>query len=413
MKGRRLSLLVLGLPTFGMALTITSVSSYLPVVLRGQAGSTVTIGGILATEGLMALWVPIVVGDRSDRLRSRLGGRLPFVLAGTPLMCVSLCLAGFVRDVAGIAALVVVFFFGYFVAYTPYRAMYPDLVPDEEAGRSQSVQAGWRGAGTGTALIGGGLLLGIADFLPFLVFAVLLALSVLLFVAISAGGAREDARRIRREGPDDAPGSFALVRRLLREKPALRVYFLCNGLWEMTLAAIKTFVVLYVTAGLGYSISATSLIIGAVAMVILLAALASGSIGDRFGRLRVVQVSVTVFGLGLLVPALTTFRPALIAAVPFVAIGGGTLMSLPYSVLMPLMPEGEHGAITGLYALSRGIGVMAGPLLAGIAIDLLAPAFTSTQGYAATWLVAAAAALASLVPLHRLRALERSAADRS
>jgi MFS family permease len=394
------------MPTFGMALSITAVSSYLPVVMRGHAGSTATIGGILATEGLMALWVPVVAGDRSDRLRTRIGGRLPFVLAGTPLMFAGLCLVGVVRDVIDIAALVVVFFFGYFLAYEPYRAMYPDLVPDAEAGRSQSVQAGWRGAGTGTALISGGLLLGIADFLPFVVYALLLALSVGLFVAISASGARADARRrVRPGGTDGAGGSFALARRLLREEPALRVYFLCNGLWEMTLAAIKTFVVLYVTAGLGYSLDAASLIIGGVAIVILLAALASGGLGDRYGRLRVVQASVLVFGLGLLVPALTTFRPALIVAVPLVAIGGGTLMSLPYSILMPLMPEGEHGAVTGLYALSRGLGVMAGPLLAGIAIDVLSSVFSSTQGYAATWLVAAAAALLSLVPLHRLRSL--------
>lgn len=415
MRRRHPSLVLLGLPTFGMALTITAVSSYLPVVMRGHAGSTVTIGGILATEGLLALWVPIVAGDRSDRLRTRIGGRLPFVLAGLPAMFVSLCVVGFVRDLVGIAALVVVFFLGYFVAYEPYRAMYPDLVPDAEAGRSQSVQAGWRGAGTGTALISGGLLLGIADFLPFVTYALLLALSVLTFVAIAARGAGEDARRPGRDAPGAGTGSFALVRRLLRERPALRVFIVCNGLWEMTLAAVKTFVVLYVTAGLGYSLDATSLIIGGVALVILLGALASGGLGDRLGRLRVIQASVLVFGLGLLVPALTTFRPALIVAVPFVALGGGTLMSLPYSVLMPLMPEGEHGAVTGLFALSRGIGVMAGPLLAGVAIDLLAPVFSSTHGYAATWLVAATAALLSLLPLHRLRSLEetRPAAPRA
>lgn len=347
--------------------------------MRGHAGSTVAIGGILATEGLMALWVPIVAGDRSDRLRTRIGGRLPFVLAGTPLMFVSLCLVRLVGAVIAIAALVVVFF-GYFLAYEPYRAMYPDLAPDEQAGRSQSVQAGRRGAGTGTALISGGLLLGIADALPFVVYALLLALSVALFVGFSASGAREDARRVRDAGPGRALGSFAPARRLLREEPALRLYFLCNGLWEMAPAAIKTFVVLYVTAGLGYSLAEGSLLIGGVGVVVLLGALASGFLGGRHGRLRVVRVSVLIFGLGLLVPALTTFRPALIVAVPFVALGGGTLMSLPYSVLMPLMPEGEHGAVTGMYALSRGIGVMAGPLLAGVVIDLLAPAFFSTQG---------------------------------
>ncbi len=407
MKRPGASLVMLGLPTFGMALTVTAVSSYLPVVMRGHAGSTTTIGGILAVEGVLALWLPIVVGDRSDRLRTRLGGRLPFVLAGTPAMFVSLCLFGFVGPVLALAGLVVVFFFGYFIAYEPYRALYPDLVPDELAGRSQSVQAGWRGAGTGLALISGGVLLGVADFLPFVVYAGLLALSVGVFVAHSADRARVEARRERPEEPDrQALHSFALVRGLLRDNQALRYYFVANGLWEMTLAAIKTFVVLYVTAGLGYSLDAASLIIGAVAVVILAAALGSGFLGDRIGRLRVVEASALIFGLGLLVPALTTFEPALIAAVPLIALGGGTLMSLPYSVLMPLMPEGEHGAVTGLYAMSRGVGVMAGPVIAGVAISVLEPVFSSTQGYAAAWLIAAGAALLSLLPLRRLRRLD-------
>jgi MFS family permease len=405
MRQGRGALVLLGLPTFGMAAAVTAVSSYLPVVLRGHAGSTAAIGGILATEGLLALWVPLVVGSWSDRLRSPLGARLPFVLAGTPAMLVALPLLGLVHEVAFVAALVVVFFLGYFIAYEPYRALYPDLVPDEQAGRSQSIQAGWRGAGTGVALIGGGLLLDLADFLPFVVYAVLLAASVGLFLILAAGS-------VARAGdlpakPPDARGSFALVGRLLSERPALRLFVVCNALWELSLGAIKTFVVLYVTAGLGYSLADTSLLIGAAAVVVLVGALGGGTLGDRLGRLRVVTVSVLIFGLGLLVPGLTTFRPALIVAVPLIALGGGTLMSLPYSLLMPLMPDGEHGAVTGLFALSRGVGVMAGPLLAGVAIQVLAPAFGSTEGYAAAWLVAGAAALLSLIPLRRLRRLAK------
>jgi MFS family permease len=401
---RRDRLVLLGLPTFGMALVVTAVSSFLPVVARGQAASTTTIGGILAAEGLMALWVPIVAGSWSDRLHTRLGGRLPFLLLGTPPMFASLCLMGFVGSIVALAALVVVFFLGYFVAYGPYRALYPDLVGSELAGRSQSVQAAWRGAGTGTALISGGALLGIARFLPFALFAVLLVITVALFVLLLLRSGYEGAQAGPDDGREGFHESFAQVWEVLGTRPALRHYLLANGLWEAALGAIKTFVVLYVSAGLGYSLGATSLIIGGVALIVLVGAVFSGGLADRHGRLRVTEVSVWIFGLSLLVPGLTTLRPLLAAVVPLIALGGGTLMSLPYSLLMPLMPEGEHGALTGLYSISRGLGVMAGPLLAGIAIEVLGPLFSSTQGYAATWLVAGGAALLSLLPLHRLRA---------
>jgi hypothetical protein len=84
---------------------------------------------------------------------------------------------GLIVGAEGFLALFV-FFLAYFVAYEPYRALYPDLVSDEIAGRGQSTQAVWRGAGTGLALVGGGLLYGVGRAAPFLASAVLAAVSM-------------------------------------------------------------------------------------------------------------------------------------------------------------------------------------------------------------------------------------------
>lgn len=59
-------MLMLGLPTFGMALAITAVSTCAPVVARGFDASTVAIGLIIGAEGLTALWLPLLVGCRSS-----------------------------------------------------------------------------------------------------------------------------------------------------------------------------------------------------------------------------------------------------------------------------------------------------------------------------------------------------------
>lgn len=413
MSGRdKRRLLVLGLPTFGMALSITTISTYLPVVASGQQASTTEIGIIIGTEGLMALWLPLVAGRLSDGLRTPLGGRLPFVLAGTPVMIACLCAAGFVKSTLGLALLVAVFFAGYFVAYEPYRALYPDLVPDEQAGRSQSTQAAWRGVGTGVALASGGALLSVALFLPFVLDAALLALSVGVFSwRLLSRREHEEVEDVEDcvEEREDEPiaGAFARVFQLVREHPALRMFLLANALWELALGAVKTFVVLYVTKGLGYGLGQASLIIGAVAVLILGGALASGFLADRFGKLRVTEIALWVYGFAMLVPGLTTVPWLIVAALPFVAIGGGTIMSLPYSLLMPLMPEDEHGMLTGLYSMSRGIGVMLGPLLAGVAIGLGGSLFASTGGYAAAWWVAGAAILLSIAPLRRMRGARR------
>src|SRR4051794_40764158 len=93
-RGEKRFLALLGLPTFALALSISTVTTYLPVVAREFAGSNLIIGLIVGIEGLMALWVPIAAGSWSDRLKTRWGGRLPFLAVGAPIAAVALVLMG-------------------------------------------------------------------------------------------------------------------------------------------------------------------------------------------------------------------------------------------------------------------------------------------------------------------------------
>ena len=394
------TVVLLGLPTMGLALAVTVVTAYTPVVAQQFTGSTVVIGIIIGLEGLIALWLPLVVGTWSDRLRTRIGGRLPFLLAATPIVVAGLLGMTVVRSAITLAAAALVFFIGYFLAYEPYRALYPDAVGEEAAGRSQGTQAVWRGLGTGVALLGGGLLLSVGSGAPFLAVAAVFVLTLVAFgVALARRGVPDQPQEERGSLRDEARN----VWRLARDYPELRAFLGANALWEPSLAALKTFVVLYVTTGLGYSRTTASLIIGGVAAIVLLSALVAGKLADRYGQLRVLTLALPVYGAGFILPF--SFSSPLVVAlsIPFIAVGGGVIMALPYAVLMPLMPEEEHGALTGYYSLSRGIGTWLGPLFAGLAISALAGVFSATHGYQAMWGVCAAAALASLLPVRRLR----------
>jgi MFS family permease len=386
---RRLALL--GLPTFGLALAITTVSTYVPTVARQFTSSTTTIGVVIGAEGLGALLLPVPIGAWSDRLRTPWGGRLPFVIAGTPVAVAALITMGLAGSMPALALAVAVFFVGYFVAYEPYRAFYPDLVGDEVAGRAQSTQAICRGIGTGLALVGGGLLLSLGQATPFVVAAVLVAVSVGLFVVL-----------VMRHGlPDQEPTSKSVRQsaaelvELLRGWRPVRAFFIANALLELALGALKTFVILWLVRGLGVKLGTASLVVGAAAIPILAGAAVAGPLGDKLGRRRVMAAAAVLFGLPMIVPLLTTSRPAIAAVTPLIAVGGGVMMSLPYALLQPLMPEERHGALTGYYSASRGVGVMLGPLLAGVAISI--------GGYNAMWAVCGAAALAAVPFILRVR----------
>ncbi|MBI5103998.1 MAG: MFS transporter [Solirubrobacterales bacterium] len=388
-------LAVLGLPTFAFALATTVATTYLPVLAATFAPSATTIGLLIATEGIVALLLAVPVGALSDRARHR----RVFVLGATPVLVLALAAMGFSGSLWVALLCVTVFFLAYYVGYEPYRALYPDLVDEDVAGRAQSTQALWRGIGTLAAIGAGGILFKAAQWLPFVAGAAVAALSVVVF-GLLLDRVKGRNRRRQASGGEDLRGR---LRELLRGRGDIRAFLVANALWELALGALKTFMVLYLTKGLGIDIGLGAAAIAAAAVFIAIASPVSGKLADRFGARRVMQVSLLVYGAGLLVPLFVTSKAVIAGIAPLIAFGGGVVMTLPYALLIPLMPREEHGLSTGLYSLSRGVGTALGPLLAGVAITVLDGPFAGTQGYQAMWGVCALAILASVPVLARVR----------
>ena len=391
-------LAVLGLPTFAYALATTVATTYLPVLATTFVGSTTVVGLLIAIEGIMALMVAVPAGALSDRR----GTRLPFVVAGSPVLVAALAAMGFVSSLPAAILAVVVFFAAYFVAYEPYRALYPDLVEPAMAGRAQSTQALWRGLGTIVAIAAGGVLLSVGDAVPFLAAGALSAVAVVAFLTLLP---RE---RLGRERPAGRAGlglrdDLRRLADLLAARPGIRAFMVANALWELSLGATKTFIILYLTRGLGLTTSGAGLAVAGTAVFIAVAAPVSGALADRLGTVRVMRGSLLLYGTGLLVPFVTSSHLVIGLVTPVIGFGGGVVMTLPYALLMPLMGHDDRGLTTGLYSVSRGVGTALGPLLAGVAIQLGAGPLDGTDGYQAMWLVCAAAILASVPVLGRLR----------
>ncbi len=390
---------LLGLPAFALAGASTVVSTYLPVFIEELSGPGVT-GLLIGAEGIFGLCIPLLLGPRADRGRPKAGMGAPLLLAATGLAVVSLVLMPFAGSLVGIAVGLALFYVAYFGYYTPYWALYPALVEPRMRGRAVGLQGTWRGLGLAAALVGGGILIALWRPLPFIVAAIALTAVTLAF-------ARLVERSGRRAGVSRQPGPTVAIPTLslLRRHPEIRALLIANSLWEFAIAALKTFVVLFFTIGLGRSFAGTSAVLALVAAAALVAAPVSGLAADRFGHQRVVNVALWIFGLGLLLP-LVSLSGWVVALVPLVAFAAVVVMTLPYSLLMRLMPPGRHGAAAGLYGFSHGLGTLLGPLIAGVAIELSAPVLTSTRGYAAVFAVSAAAIFASLLFLRRARDIE-------
>ena len=369
----------LSLPTFGLALAMSVLTTYAPVLLGKATDSGAAIGLAIGGEGLFALFLPVLVGSLSDRTRSRLGRRLPYALFAVPLLVLPLVLLPFSGSYAATVALVSLFFVGYFVYYPPYQALFAELVPASHHGRAQGAQGVMRGLGLGGALVGGGVLLTVWAPLPFLLGAAAVVLTTIALV-----GVVRHAPAVRPEAPaTDRPALKALV----RTRGDVRSFMVANALWEFSFMGLKTFIVLFVLDGLGESMTMATAVIGVVAVAYVAAAALTGPLADRIGVARLLRGAIWVYGAGLLFAAtLDSLRPMLVA-LPVVAVAGAVLMTLPYGLLVKLTPAGSEGSVSGLFNVSRAIGVILGPIAVGVGIDVLAPLFPATHGYGAMWIV--------------------------
>jgi Na+/melibiose symporter-like transporter len=395
--GQRRYLIALGVPTFGLSVAATVVSTYLPVFIQSLSGPLLT-GVMLGGEGLFGLFLPLIVGSRSDRVRTRLGSRMPFVLAATPVAVVALILMPLVGSILAVGVLLACFYIAYFTYYAPYRALYPDVVREEHRSRSQGIQKTWREAGLGLALVSGGLLLSAWKPLPFMIAALVLAASTLAFYRWidDPGEGSSD------EEQESVAQIFREVIKVVRHHPAMRWLITANALWEGTLAALKVFVVLYITVGLGKSPSLASAVLAIVALAVVIAALAGGTWADKVGNVPLMRRAAWVYACGLAIPIFFD-SSWLVAIVPPTAFAAGIVMALPYAAFMNVLEEEEHGISSGIFEFSRAMGTLAGPILAGVAVTVLKPVFPSTQGYAAVFLVASVLVFASIFALRRMQ----------
>jgi MFS family permease len=394
----------LGLGAFGLALSLTTTSAYLPPLLGKFTDSRTLIALILGSEGIFALTLPLVIGPWSDTFQTPMGRRRPFMLVGIGPMGFCLAVVAFMPSLWLMTLILLAFFFAYYLYEPPYRGLYPDLLPQSEYGRAQGVQHLLRGLAIGAGLVGGGLLFDVWHPAPFLLTA---------FGTVAACGA---AIVFVREPPGATNRVFDGVRayvrhslRILRAEPEVRRFLVCNAAWEGTFAGARFFVVLYITQGLGQPVDVSTAVLATVAGGYVVAASFAGRIGDRFGLARVIYYCSFLYGGGLLVAGLAQEWHDWYYALIFpVAVAGGAVMTLAWGLLFKLAPPGERGTVSGLATTTKGFGLIIGPIAAGAAMDIFGPYFESTDGYQLLWPLLSIPIIAVIPVVGRLKSVEVS-----
>ena len=81
---------VIGLGFFGVSVLWSLYNTYVPLLLDQRFGmDSVMVGFFMSLDNIAALFIQPPVGALSDRLRTPLGRRLPFILIGAPIAAIA------------------------------------------------------------------------------------------------------------------------------------------------------------------------------------------------------------------------------------------------------------------------------------------------------------------------------------
>jgi Na+/melibiose symporter-like transporter len=356
------------------------------------------IGFFMTLDNIAALFIQPPVGAWSDRLRTPIGRRMPFILIGAPLGALAFGLIPLAAVLPLFVACTSTLLLSMAMWRTPVIALMPDITPSNKRSQANGIINFMGGIGGIISFLVGSSLYRMNPAYPFWMGSVLVIIAALLvFIFIKEPHDYEETEK--------QPGMLASLKEVLADadRSALRV-LLAIFFWFLGYTAIEAFFTLYAKNYLGLNEADGSRLLGHLSLLFVLFALISGVIGSRIGRRVTISIGIVLMAsilLGVyLTPAkvLTTVigKAPLLGTIPVISLflmAAGVAWSLININSLPMVVDmtttARLGTYTGLYYLFSTLSAIAGPNLNGALIQFTGKNYNSIMLMAPIFMVVA------------------------
>ncbi len=363
-------------------------------------------GVIMALDNVLALFMLPLFGALSDKTRTPLGKRTPYILGGTALAVVLMNLLPAAEKAAQLVPFIVVLGL-LLLAMCSYRspavALMPDVTPKPLRSKGNAI-INLMGA------LGGVFTLGVTGFLVkkdaaggedytllFVAVSILMAVAVVILLltikenklakeiaaadaAAVEAAAQEGQREVGAEAAqiaqadqtalDEAQqtGGFKALPKGV--KWSLGLILASVFFWFMGYNAVTTAFTKYVQEMWGYDIKAAAQCLMVATVGAVVSYLPVGILSSKFGRKRMIQVGVVLLAACFGAAALfTTYHPAAMALFAVVGIAWAMINVNSYPMVVEISKSGDVGKFTGYYYTFSMAAQICTPILSGILME--------------------------------------------
>lgn len=387
----------------------------IPLMLKNtfQIGDTFA-GVVMAADNVLALFLLPVFGALSDRCKSKLGKRMPFILTGTGLAVVLMMLIPIIDNryfsspSPSLVVLFIVALAGVLISMGIYRspavALMPDVTPKPLRSKANAI-INLMGA------VGGILILLVStvlysekrvaglehvDYTPlFLIVGLLMLIAVaLLFKTIKERRIEVEMKDYEAKHPEDnlatavdASGNSALPKAVKR---SLVFILISISLWFMGYNAVTTSFTKYAQVMWGMSLGSAAQCLTVATAVAIVSYIPIGIFSSKFGRKRTIQLGIVLlascFAAGFLYTLLAdSYSPILLVVFGLVGVAWSSINVNSLPMVVEMCKGSDIGRFTGYYytfSMSAQVitPILSGALLEHVSYDTLFPYATIFVG---------------------------------